>query len=100
MRIRSFDPTKGREIKKKRPALIISPKEYNAKAKLALWMPITSKIKNYPFEVIISDSEIEGAILSDQIRSLDWKERKANFITKCSADTFSEVLFKFRLLVD
>lgn len=95
-----FDPQKGREIKKKRPALIISPKEYNEKAKLALCMPITSKIKNYPFEVIINEEAIVGAVLSDQIRSLDWQARNATFITKCTLDVFNEVIFKFKLLVE
>jgi mRNA interferase MazF len=94
-----FDPQKGRETKKTRPALIISPREYNAKVGLALCIPITSKIKNYPFEVIIEGKKITGAILADQIRSHNWQERKAEFIMKCYENTFSEVIEKIKALI-
>lgn len=94
-----FDPQKGREIKKKHPAFTISPRAYNEKTKLALCMPITSKVKNYPFEAIVNEKEIVAAILSDQIRSLDLQAREANFIAKCPLDVFNEVIFKFRLLM-
>ena len=96
----NFEPQKGREIQKKRPALIVSPKEYNERAHLALCMPITSKIKNYPFEVIIDEKLITGAILSDQVRSFDWRSRNATFIMKCNVDIFNEAIYKFRLLID
>ncbi len=95
-----FDPQKGREIQKTRPALILSPREYNEKAKLALCMPITSKIKDYPFEVIINEKLITGSILSDQIRSLDWQARNTTFIAKCDLDVFNEIICKFKLLID
>lgn len=72
-----FTPTKGHEQSGKRPALVISPKEYNAKSGLMLVCPITSKRKGYPFEVTIS-GKIKGAILADQIRSVDWRARNAN----------------------
>src|SRR4029078_4222046 len=87
-----FDPQKGKEIKKTRPALTISPYSYNLKTGLGLFMPITSKIKGYPFEVIIDKDEIQGAILCDQIRSLDWKVRKVKFIIHIEASVLEDVL--------
>jgi mRNA interferase MazF len=94
-----FDPQKGRETQKNRPALIISPKEYNAKVGLSLCLPITSKIKGYPFEVLLQNNKITGAILCDQIRSLDWQARNAEFITKCDDTVFKEVLEKIKVLI-
>lgn len=94
-----FDPQKGKEIQKTRPALTISPASYNLKTGLGLFMPITSQIKGYPFEVIITNNKINGAILSDQIRSLDWRARKAKFVMQVSAPVFEEVLAKFRVLL-
>ena len=94
-----FDPQKGRETQKNRPALIISPKEYNSKVGLSVCAPITSKVKDYPFEVLLHDTEITGAILCDQIRSLDWRARNAKFITKCDKDIFTRVLEKIKILI-
>lgn len=95
----NFDPQKGKEIQKTRPALTISPHSYNLKTGLGLFMPVTSKIKGYPFEVIIDNGEIQGAILCDQIRSLDWKARKARFVTHLSSSILEDVLAKFRVLL-
>lgn len=95
-----FDPQKGKEIQKTRPALVISPQSYNLKTGLALFMPITSHIKGYPFEVIIDVHSIEGAILCDQIRSLDWKARNAKFVGRLSSLLMADVLAKFRVLID
>jgi mRNA interferase MazF len=95
-----FEPQAGKEIQKTRPAIVISPKEYNSKVGLALCMPITSKIKGYPFEVIISNNQITGAVLCDQMRSLDWKVRNARFITKCQNNTFAEVIANLMVLID
>lgn len=94
-----FDPQRGRKTQKNRPALIISPKEYNLKVGLSLCLPITSKIKNYPFEVLLQDKTVEGAVLCDYIRSLDWQARNAEFITRCSDDVFKEVLRKIKILI-
>ena len=95
-----FDPQKGREIQKTRPALVISPAQYNLKTGLALFMPITSQIKGYPFEVVIETDKVTGAILCDQIRSLDWKARKAKFVTRISSILLEDVLAKLRVLTD
>src|ERR1700722_11987633 len=94
-----FDPQKGKEIQKRRPALTITPQAYNLKTGLALFMPITSKIKGYPFEIIIDNDEIQGAILCDQIRSMDWKARKAKFITHLPASIFKDTIEKFLVLL-
>lgn len=94
-----FDPQKGKEIQKTRPALTISPHAYNLKTGLGLFMPITSKIKGYPFEVIINKNEIQGAILCDQIRSLDWKARKAKFAMRIPSSIMEDVIAKFSVLL-
>jgi mRNA interferase MazF len=94
-----FDPQKGKEIQKTRPAITISPSSYNQKTGLGLFMPITSQIKGYPFELVIETGEIKGAILCDQMRSLDWKARKARFIVQISSSTLESVLAKFRVLL-
>ncbi len=96
----NFDPQAGKEIKKKKPALIVSPKIYHQKVGLALCMPITSKVKGYPFEVSIQNKHIDGVVLADQIRSLDWKQRKAIFITKIDPRCFAEVTQKFQTLIE
>lgn len=96
----NFNPQSGHEQMGKRPAIVVSPKKYNSKTNLALFCPITSKIKNYPFEVIILQKEINGVILSDQIKSLDWKERNAEFIGKSSEEVLEEVINKFLLLIN
>ena len=95
-----FEPQKGREINKTRPALVISPSSYNVKTNLALFMPITSQVKGYPFEALINTKEISGAILADQIRSLDWQARKAKRITKVSEKIVLEALSRLELLLE
>jgi len=77
----NFTPQTGHEQRGKRPALVLSPKIYNEKTSLCICLPITSKIKGYPFEVALPKSlEIQGVILSDQIKSLDFVAREAEFI--------------------
>jgi len=83
----------------KRPAVVLSPGSYNEKAGLALFCPITSKVKGYPFEVKI-EGKIEGVILSDQVRSLDWKTRNAEFIQKANRNLISEVISNLELLIN
>ncbi|MCX6384318.1 MAG: endoribonuclease MazF [Actinobacteria bacterium] len=94
-----FDSQKGHEQKGRRPGIVLSKKEYNQKSNLAIICPITSKIKDYPFEVRIN-SIIEGVILSDQIRSLDWKSRNAAFIEKTSEEILKEILENIDLLLN
>ena len=74
----SFNPKAGHEQAGRRPALILSPKEYNRKAGLSILCPITSRIKGYPFEVAIpTECDLQGVILSDQVKNLDWRIRDA-----------------------
>lgn len=95
-----FSPQAGHEQAGRRPALVVSPKHYNGKAGLALFCPITSHIKGYPFEVTLpTNAKVVGAVLSDQIRSLDWKAREAKLIGKAQPDVVAEVMAKARLLV-
>ena len=97
----NFNPQTGHEQSGKRPALVISPQAYNEKTDLAIFFPITSQVKGYPFEVKIQDGlEISGVILSDQIKSLDWKIRKAEFLCKLPKDTLKETLNKINVLLN
>ena len=96
----NFDPQRGHEQMGKRPAMVISPKEYNEKVGLGLFCPITSKIKNYPFEVRLKNEKIDGVVLSDQIKSFDWKIRKIKFIIKESDETIQEVINKLNALMN
>jgi mRNA interferase MazF len=96
----NFNPTTGHEQRGKRPAIVISPKEYNEKTGLGLFCPITSKIKNYPFEVTIVSRKINGVVLSDQIKSLDWTTREIEFITKEKTEKVNERIDKINVLLD
>lgn len=95
----NFTPQSGHEQMGKRPALTLSPKEYNSKVRLALFCPITSSIKGYPFEVKLSSPDVTGVVLSDQIKSLDWETRQAEFIRKVRPEELTEVLEKIKLLL-
>ncbi len=95
-----FSPQAGHEQTGHRPALCISPKEYNEKVGLAIFCPITSQNKGYPFEVQLPEStEITGVILSDHVKNFDWKARKAKFICTLPNKYLHEVLGKLRALL-
>ena len=95
----NFNPGSGHEQKGKRPAIVVSPQEYNKKVGLALFCPITSKIKNYPFEVIIENKKVSGVVLSDQIKSLDWETRETEFIAKETTQKIDEIISKISVLL-
>ncbi|HLE05363.1 MAG TPA: type II toxin-antitoxin system PemK/MazF family toxin [Anaerolineales bacterium] len=96
----SMNPQAGHEQAGRRPALVLSPGAYNGKVGLAILCPITSRVKGYPFEVPIPGGlPVEGAILSDQPKSLDWKARKAEFICRLSAESTLDVLQKLGTLL-
>lgn len=95
----NFSPQAGYEQKGKRPALVISPKEYNQKTHLALCCPITSNQKGYPFEVVTSGRKIKGVILSDHLKSVDWRIRKARFVEKAKSRVLSECIEKINVLI-
>ncbi|AFZ01864.1 endoribonuclease MazF [Calothrix sp. PCC 6303] len=95
-----FNPTKSREQRGHRPAFVLSPRSYNAKSSLALFMPITKQQKGYPFEVILpSELQIQGVILADQIKCLDWKVRDVQFVELVSKDIVEEVQAKIEPLI-
>ncbi|UNC91340.1 endoribonuclease MazF [Candidatus Contubernalis alkaliaceticus] len=96
----NFSPQTGHEQAGKRPAVCISPKEYNKKVGLAIFCPITSQVKGYPFEVILpKDCPVKGVILSDQVKNLDWSDRNVEFICTLPEDKLVEVLYKLEALI-
>jgi mRNA interferase MazF len=96
----NFTPQSGHEQAGRRPAIVISPAAYNKKVGLALFCPITSQIKGYPFEVALpKNSKISGVILADQIENLDWKAREVRLIDKLSDEATKKVLNNVRLLI-
>jgi len=95
-----FNPQAGHEQSGRRPALVLSPKSYNDKVGLLICCPITRKVKGYPFEVTLPDDfTVSGAILSDQLKSLDWKIRKAVLIKQAPDLVVQEVLSKLNTLL-
>jgi mRNA interferase MazF len=96
----SFSPQAGHEQAGRRPALVVSPGAYNRRVGLAICCPITSRAKGYPFEVALgSTGSTRGVILSDQVKSLDWRARNAEFIERAAAEVTTEVLGKIGALV-
>ena len=97
-----FSPQAGHEQAGRRPALVLSPTQYNRRTGLMLCCPITSKLKGYPFEVSLpSGLPVEGVVLADQVRSLDWKVRSAKRIGKIEASVMQDVVERIlRLLLD
>lgn len=93
-----FDPQAGHEQAGHRPALVLSPAAYNAKTSLMLCCPMTTQIKNYPFEVPI-EGAIPSAVLSDQLKSLDWRKRRAKRKGAVSAAELADVRAKVRTLI-
>ena len=95
-----FNPQKGHEQKGHRPAVVISPYEYNLKTSLAIVVPITSKVKGYPFEVAIKGEHTQGVALADQVKSLDYQARSFKFIEKADDIVLVEILYKIKLLLN
>ena len=96
-----FNPKSGHEQAGPRPALVISPLEYNRRVGLALFCPVTSQVKGYPFEVPLPKGlEVQGAILSDQVKSLDWRVRGARWICTVPSDVLEESVARILALVD
>jgi mRNA interferase MazF len=96
----TLNPQAGREEAGRRPAVVVSPQSYNAKVGLAIFCPVTSQIKGYPFEVLIpAGLPVTRAILSDQVKSLDWRARNAELICALPARTISQVLEKLATLL-
>ncbi len=96
----AFNPNAGHEQAGRRPALVLSPVAYNSRVGLAILCPITTRIKGYPFEVLLPEGlKINGALLSDQVKSLDWKIWQAEFICRLPTAILDEVLHKLNTLL-
>jgi mRNA interferase MazF len=94
----SFNPQAGHEQAGHRPAVVLSPAAYNAKTSLMVCCPMTTQIKNYPFEVIISGAS-PSAVLADQVKSLDWRKRRATRKGTISPTELADVRAKIRALI-
>ena len=98
----NFNPQAGHEQAGHRPALVLSPAAYNAKTSLMLCCPMTTQIKNYPFEVLIAGpvpNAVPSVVLADQVKSLDWRKRRAKRKGAVSPDELADVRAKLRALV-
>ena len=96
----AFNPQAGHEQAGRRPALVLSPAAYNSRVGLALLCPVTTRIKGYPFEVLLPEGlKIKGAVLSDQVKSLDWKIRQAELICSLPKAAVDDVLHKLNTLL-
>ena len=94
-------PQAGREQRPPRPAPSLSPRVYNAKARLAIACPITSQVKGYPFEVDLpATGTITGVVLADHVKNLDWEARRAVFEAKASSEVLTEVRERLRALLE
>jgi mRNA interferase MazF len=97
----SFDPQAGHEQAGRRPAIVLSPSRYNRRVGLALLCPITSRTKGYPFEVPLAPgSPVSGVILADQVKSLDWRARRAEVIGSVPDHVLNDVLDKLGTLLE
>lgn len=96
----NFTPQAGHEQAGHRPALVLSPAAYNGKTGLMLCCPITSREKGYPFEVKLDDrAGVEGVVLADQVRSLDWRARQAKRKGKAAPVTTTQAIDMVRALL-
>jgi len=97
----TFNPQAGHEQAGRRPAFVLSPKPYNGKVGLALLCPVTSQVKGYPFEVAIPDGlPVNGVILSDQVKSLDWRARRAEKACRLPDEVMGLVLQRVKALIE
>jgi len=97
----TLNPQAGHEQAGRRPAVVLSPANYNSKVGLAILCPITSQVKGYPFEVKIPDGlNISGVILADQVKSLDWRVRRAEFAGRLPDKTIAAILQRLKLLLE
>lgn len=96
----TFDPQAGHEQRGRRPALILSPRTYNTKSRLAIACPVTSHAKGYPFEVDLpEDGKITGVVLADHVKNLDWTARRVVFAGRASAEILTDVRERLRVLL-
>ncbi len=94
-----FNPQLGHEQRGRRPALTLSFRAYNEKVGLGLFCPITSKVKGYPFEIEVLGNIVNGCVLSDQVKSLDWTVRNVEFIEKLDEEKLEDVIENILILI-
>ncbi len=94
-----FDPQAGHEQAGHRPALVVSPASYNGKTGLMVCCPMTTRVKGHPFEVLVQMEGVANAVLSDQVKSLDWKVRRARRKGTAPADVMRHVRAKIKALL-
>jgi mRNA interferase MazF len=95
-----FDPQVGHEQAGRRPALVLSPGSYNRATGRALVCPITSKVKGYTFEVSVTGKRVDGVVLADQIKNLEWSKQNTAFIERSDPEVVEDVLAKLATLTD
>jgi mRNA interferase MazF len=96
----TFSPQAGHEQAGRRPAIVLSPSAYNGKVGLALFCPLTSQVKGYRFEVgIPAGLPVSGVVLADQLKSLDWRARKAERVGRLPGSVVDEILARVRILL-
>ena len=89
----TLSPQAGHEQAGRRPSVVLSPQSYNSKTGLAIICPVTNQIKGYPFEVVIPDGlPVSGAVLCDQVKNVDWRERKAELICVLPSEKITQIL--------
>jgi mRNA interferase MazF len=93
-----FAPQAGREQSGHRPAVVLSPAAYNGKTSLMVCCPLTTHVKNYPFEVVVAGSP-QSAVLADQVKSLDWRSRHATRKGRVSPAELADVRAKIHALI-
>jgi mRNA interferase MazF len=93
-----FDPQAGHEQAGHRPALVLTPSAYNGPRGMMICCPMTSRIKCYPFEVVVSESP-PSVVLVDQVKSLDWRARRATHKGRVNGATMADVQAKLRALL-
>jgi mRNA interferase MazF len=97
----TLDARAGHEQAGRRPALVLSPAAYNGRVGLALLCPITGQVKGYPFEVALPEGlAVSGVALADQVKSLDWRARKAARICAVPAEVVAEVMRRLHALLE
>ena len=96
----NFNPQLGHEQTGRRPAMVLSPARYNGTTDLAIICPITSRVKGYPFEVRISARTVSGVVLADAVRSVDWVQRKAEFIEAAPPEALIKTFQTLCRLID
>lgn len=97
----TLNPQAGHEQAGRRPAVVLSPRSYNARVGLALFCPVTSKEKGYPFEVRLPETiSVKGVVLADQVKSLDWQARRAELLARLPPEITEEISQKLAVLLE